>query len=127
MKETIRENLEKNPAGAALLKQLDELGHEVGSVPLPLTPKHPCRHVIEGVLDRVPGLKTMVDETDLHPGLKDFLKSELDKIVVNGAQVDLHLVDHAEGGGSLQVHWKPIQMGRPAKLKPAETILPPPS
>ena len=42
---------------------------------------------------------------------KALLHSELDSIKTNAAQVDLHVVDHADGSISIQGHIKPIQLG----------------
>lgn len=74
--------------------------------------KHPLRFAIHGRKHMIKELKAMVAKDDTIPAhYQDMIKNELDLIKTNSAQVDLHVVDHADGGISIQMHVKPIQLG----------------
>jgi len=101
----------KQDVGAADLKPLGV--EDLARLRLPVPVKHPRRVAIEGLLHLVPEVQAEVSATEgLPAGLKDFLKEELAALKSNGAAVDLHLVDHADGSGSLVVHWRPVRLGR---------------
>lgn len=61
----------------------------------------------------IPDLKKLVTEIpELPQHYKDFIIHELDNTIkTNAAQVDLHVVDHADGSISIQGHIKPIKLG----------------
>jgi len=75
--------------------------------------KHPLRFAILGKMHLIPDLKKLVtDHPELPEHYKAFIIHELDNTIkTNAAQVDLHVVDHADGGISIQGHIKPIQLG----------------
>jgi hypothetical protein len=78
---------------------------------LPPPVKHPLRFAINGVKDKIPEMKKMINETELDDGLKAFICCELDKMTSNAAEVHLHDVERPDGGFDLHVSVKPVTLG----------------
>jgi hypothetical protein len=74
--------------------------------------KHPLRFAITGKQHLIAPLKELISATPEIPDhYKTLIHAELDRIKTTAAQVDLHVVDHADGGISIQGHIKPIHLG----------------
>ena len=74
--------------------------------------KHPLRFSIQGKKHLISNLKEMIAADAIIPDhYKAALAAELEKIKTNAAEVDLHVVDHADGGISFAGHVKPISLG----------------
>jgi hypothetical protein len=74
--------------------------------------KHPLRFCISGRQHMIQPLKDLISaDANIPDHFKAVLSAEIDNIKTNAAQVDLHVVDHADGGISFQGHIKPIQLG----------------
>lgn len=81
-------------------------------IPIPVAPKHPLRFAIHGDEEKIPVLKQMLLENkELHPGLKSFLQDKLDELESNAASIDLHEVDIPDGG-TLNITWKGRHHGK---------------
>ena len=76
-------------------------------------PKHPLRYAIHGDTHFVDEIKKIVQADDkLTASLKSFVCEELSGIKTNAAEVHLHLIDHRNGGISLNLHISPRTLGR---------------
>lgn len=75
--------------------------------------KHPLRYAITGKIHMIKDLKDLISAIPEIPDhYKAVIQHELDNTIkTNAAQVDLHVVDHADGGVSIQGHIKPIHLG----------------
>lgn len=75
--------------------------------------KNPLRFGIHGKIHLVKELKTLIADLSVIPDhYKTVIQHELENTIkTNAAQVDLHVVDHADGGISIHGHIKPIQLG----------------
>lgn len=82
------------------------------SVPQFAPVKHPLRFAIAGKMHMIQSLKDSIGaDSGIPDHYKALLHAELTGMKSNAAQVDLHVVDHADGGVSVQMHIKPIQLG----------------
>ena len=82
------------------------------NAPTMAQPKHPCRCSILGVMhlrDELQGL--IANHPDVSPELKAVLAAEIASKTSNAAQVDLHVVDHANGDSSIHIHVKQVKLG----------------
>jgi len=74
--------------------------------------KHPLRFAIHGKKHMIGPLKDLIRSiAEVPDEYKSLLHAELDSLKTNAAQVDLHVVDHANGDISVHAHIKPIQLG----------------
>ena len=74
--------------------------------------KHPLRFAIPGKMHLIEPLKKLItDDANIPDHYKALFCAELDSLKSNAAQIDLHVVDHADGGISIQGHIKPVQLG----------------
>ena len=74
--------------------------------------KHPLRLAIHGRKHLVQPLKDMIAaDTNIPAHYRDMLHAEIGNLTSNAAQVDLHIVDHADGSVSIQAHIKPVLLG----------------
>ena len=97
------------PVPATTTKPQPELP---ANVPQFAPQKHPLRFSIAGKQHLIAPLKELIAAIPEIPDhYKAFIHAELDKIKTNAAVVDLHVVDQADGGVSIQGHIKPIQLG----------------
>lgn len=81
-------------------------------VPMPAAAKHPLRASIDGDEEKIPELKTIIADMDLHHGLKSYLADKLDKLTSNAAAVHLKDVDRPDGGFDLHISVIPKIHGR---------------
>ena len=74
--------------------------------------KHPLRLAIHGRKHLVQSLKDMITaDANIPAHYRDMLNAEIGNLKSNAAQVDLHIVDHADGSVSVQSHIKPVLLG----------------
>ena len=74
--------------------------------------KNPVRFAIHGKKHMTGPLATLISEMkEISPHFKAMIQAELANVKTNAAQVDLHVVDHANGDISIQAHIKQIQLG----------------
>ena len=74
--------------------------------------KHPCRCSIAGAMHMIPDLqKIIAAKSDVSDELKAVIASEIAAKKSNAAQVDLHVIDHANGDSSIHIHVKQVQLG----------------
>ena len=65
-----------------------------------------------GVMHTIADLQKLVkDHPEISPELKAVLAAELAAKTSNAAQVDLHVVDHANGDSSIHIHVKQVKLG----------------
>ena len=93
----------------------EEAKVDFSKIPVPAPIKHPLRQCIQGDMHLKCELKKIIEDSEISRPLKDFIAEELDRMQSNGARVDMHLVDHGDGGVSLQLHISPVQLGSRAK------------
>ena len=74
--------------------------------------KHPLRLAIHGRKHLIQPLKDMIAADQNIPAhYRDMLHAEIGNLKSNAAQIDLHIVDHADGSVSIQAHIKPVLLG----------------
>lgn len=74
--------------------------------------KHPLLFAIKGKKHLIQPLKDLITENpDLQDPYKAILHHELSFVETNAAEIDLHVVKHANGDVSFQGHVKRIQLG----------------
>jgi len=61
--------------------------------------------MVSNLKDLVTGIAEIPDH------YKAVIHAELNNLKSNAAEIDLHVVDHANGDISIQAHIKPIQLG----------------
>lgn len=83
------------------------------NVPHPPPVKDPTRFSIKGKMHMIPELQAIVSAASgVDPEYKALIQAELSRSRPgNAAQVDLHVVDHADGGTSVAIHIKPVTLG----------------
>ena len=75
-------------------------------------PKHPCRCAVVGLMHMKGELQNLISaHPDISPELKAVLVAEVASRTSNAAQVDLHVVDHANGDSSGHWHVKSVNLG----------------
>ena len=83
-----------------------------GNAPVMAQPKHPCRCSVVGVMHMIGELQNLIGErSDISPEIKAVLAAEIAAKSSNAAQVDLHVVDHANGDSSIHIHVKQVKLG----------------
>ncbi len=81
-------------------------------VPRPVDVKSPIRFSISGKQHLIPNLQSIIEsDATVAPEYKTVILSELSRQKSNAAQVDLHVVDHNDGGTSVAIHIKPVNLG----------------
>lgn len=74
--------------------------------------KHPLRFGVHGKKHMVAPLKELITaDANIPKHWRDTLHAHLDELKSNAAELDLHIVDHPDGGISFQGHIKPIHLG----------------
>ena len=74
--------------------------------------KHPCRCAILGTTHSIDQLKQILDKReDISDEIKAVIKAEISNKTSNAAQVDMHVVDHANGDSSIVIHVKQVTLG----------------
>ena len=74
--------------------------------------KHPCRCAILGTTHTIAQLQEIIAQReDISAELKAVIKAEIAAKTSNAAQVDMHVMDHANGDSSILIHIKQVTLG----------------
>ncbi len=80
--------------------------------PVPITHRSPVRFAINGKQHMVGELQGIIATTPgMTPEYAALIQSEIARRTTPAARVDLHVVDHDDGGTSVHIHIKPIALG----------------
>lgn len=83
-----------------------------GTIPTVEPPANPARAMVSGDVQTIAEAAAMVDGyKDVPQTLKDFLKEEIAELTTNAVQLDVHVLDLANGDVSVHIQIKGIQLG----------------